>query len=105
MAPSEIDGILIDPENPPKYDIPNDERSIRELKFWWKRPYVRTSMAPIGGYDVYCLDGGAWDRPTWVGRGDTIDEAVAIAKLRWWGRMSKQRGHPQPLLKKIQARG
>jgi len=30
-------------------------------------------------YDVRCLDGGAWDRPTWWGSFATIDEAIACA--------------------------
>lgn len=31
-------------------------------------------------YDIWCLDGGAWDRPTSWGGFATIEEAVACAK-------------------------
>lgn len=32
-------------------------------------------------YDVYVLDGGAWDRPTSKGKVDTLEEALSIAKV------------------------
>jgi len=30
-------------------------------------------------YDVYCLDGGAWDRPSWKGNSCTLEGAIQIA--------------------------
>jgi len=31
-------------------------------------------------YDVHCLDGGAWDRPTWWGSFSKLDEAIDCCK-------------------------
>lgn len=31
-------------------------------------------------YDVRCLDGGAWDRSTWKGSFDNINDALELAK-------------------------
>ncbi|WP_276154833.1 hypothetical protein, partial [Sulfitobacter sp. M95] len=34
-------------------------------------------------WSVYCLDGGAHDRPSYVGQGRSLKEAVKIAKARF----------------------
>lgn len=62
----------------------NEERSVAELAAWWDQPFVQGPEE--GPYDIRCLDGGAWDRPTWYGRVDTLDEAPALAaaKLGRW---------------------
>lgn len=67
---------------------PNDERSQHELDLWWDRPYALT--CPDGHFEVRCLDGGAWDRSTYYGVADTIDEARALAqrKLQAWQHIS-----------------
>jgi len=31
-------------------------------------------------FDTYCLDGGAWDRPTAWGKFGTLEEAIQCAK-------------------------
>ena len=74
-----VDGILIDPANAPDSNTPNEDRPIEEILAWWRRPYITTNNmnAP---FDVYCLDGGAWDRPTMIGRKETLAEAVEMAK-------------------------
>lgn len=66
------------------YNTPNDERSTPELEQWWDVPYA--VQRPDGKYDVRCLDGGAWDRPTFYGIVDTIEEATVLAaqKLQEW---------------------
>ena len=36
---------------------------------------------PTGNrFDTYCLDGGAWDRPTAWGKFGTLEEAIQCAK-------------------------
>ena len=74
-----VDGVLIDPVQAPEWDIRNEERPPYEIYAWWRRPYITTNNmnAP---FDVYCLDGGAWDRPTMIGRKETLAEAVEMAK-------------------------
>lgn len=46
-----------------------------DIRHQWMKRY------PSGtAYDVRCLDGGAWDRSTWWGDADNLDDALAIAK-------------------------
>lgn len=47
--------------------------------------------------DVRCLNGGAWDRPTWLGQAATYDEACVLAaeKQSAW---VQRRAQPVPLL-------
>lgn len=72
-----IDGILIDPVSAPDAHTSNDVRPIEEIMNWWRLPYVVTNGGHIA---VYCLDGGAHDRPTLIGQGATIAEGVELAK-------------------------
>jgi hypothetical protein len=70
----------VDPPLPDDfYDTPNDERPEWQVTLW-NRPYIRTIENrhwPSGiRYDVYCLDGGAWDRPTAWDSFGTIEEAI-----------------------------
>ena len=50
---------------------------------WWYQPFVRSGPNeawPEGlRFDVYCPDGGAWDRPTARGWFGTLEEAVRCA--------------------------
>ena len=41
----------------------------------WNRKWVEGVR-----YDVRCLTGGAWDRPSMLGNFSTLDEALALAK-------------------------
>lgn len=63
---------------------PNERRSKRELDTWWDRPFAVTN--PGHGFDIRCLDGGAWDRSTWYMTVKTLDGAyeLAQAKLARW---------------------
>jgi hypothetical protein len=84
--PSEPAGELpVDPPLPPQFDqTPNEQRSKAELDAWWLRPFAQARGD--GSYDVRCLDGGAWDRPTYYGVAKDLDEARAIARAgleRW----------------------
>lgn len=56
---------------PSFYDTANERRSETELSTWWMRPYAVTQ--PDGRLDVRCLDGGAWDRPTFYGTVSSVD--------------------------------
>ena len=71
-----VDGILIDPANAPDSNTPNEDRPIEEILAWWRRPYITTG----GQFTFYCLDGGAWDRPTAIGWKETLAEAIEVAK-------------------------
>lgn len=74
-------GYAVDPALPEDFSVtPNDKRPASH-KFWWYRPYITThgtSDQPC--YWVECLDGGAWDRPTWWGEAATLEGAAEICR-------------------------
>jgi hypothetical protein len=71
--------IPLDPDLPEMFDAtPNEERSKAELDAWWDHPYGVTR--DDGKIEVRCLNGGAWDRPTYLGMVDTYDEACILAE-------------------------
>ena len=85
--------IPIDPALPPNfYSTANDKRPKSHMR-WWGKPYIvtRSRLAcvpesqwlaawPEGvRYDVYCLDGQCWDRPTSLGQCSSLDAALALA--------------------------
>lgn len=75
------EGVLINPVLPEGFgNTDNDERPAEHDRFW-DRPYVETrsdrTSTPVV---VKCLDGGAWDRPTTLGRFATVDEAIRNIK-------------------------
>lgn len=73
--------IPLDPKLPTRfYDTPNEERSKAQLDAWWDHPYG--ILREDGEIDVYCLNGGAWDRPTWLGRAADRDQADKVAEVR-----------------------
>lgn len=74
------DGVLVDPDLPPRFDsTANDDRPDSHRKFWG-RPYIVTQDGERPGFVVRCLDGGAWDRSTNWGKFPTLEEAVKQAK-------------------------
>lgn len=81
------DDFPIDPHLPYGFnDTPNDERPKSQVEEWWDRPYGLTT--PDGRIEVRCLDGGAWDRPTWYGVAEDVEAArlLARSKLLEWRR-------------------
>lgn len=92
--------IPVNPKLPANFGFtPNEKRPPSHMR-WWDRPYIETSSWdqmrterstdadrakwyeawPSGTrYDVRCLDGGAWDRPTCWGMFATKDDALACA--------------------------
>jgi hypothetical protein len=86
------DELRVDPALPPNFDnTPNEQRSDKELRTWWDRPFALT--LPDGNFEVRCLDGGAWDRSTWYGVAPDLASAKALAreKLARWRQF---RGRP-----------
>ena len=95
--PGRATRVPINPKLPAKFDCtPNDARPDSHQR-WWHRPFIQTfTFEQIGGnaeqrtrwfehwptgtrYDVRCLDGGAWDRPTCWGMFGTLEEAMSCA--------------------------
>ena len=70
--------LLVDPKLPKRFDqTPNEERSKAHLDAWWDRPFAL--RRPDGQYEVLCLDGGAWDRPTRYGLAPDLAAAEELA--------------------------
>lgn len=70
--------IPIDPTLPKNFDsTPNEERSKSQLDAWWDHPFA--VKQDDGTLEVRCLNGGAWDRSTWLGNAATYDEACELA--------------------------
>jgi len=76
-----VDGIPVNPVLPKNF-YSTDNRA-RPNSPWWYVPYITEGRRGDGSipFSVECLDGGAWDRPTWWGSFKTIEEAVECAKL------------------------
>ena len=71
-----VDGVLVDPENPPG-DGSHERRTRKELLTWWRLPYIVTRNDK---YDVRVLWEGAHDRTSSLGWYHAIEDAVAAAK-------------------------
>ena len=72
-----VSGIPVNPPNPPE-DAPHSERTTEELIMWWRQPFIEWNER-AGGWDVRCLDGGAWDRPSFIGSAGGLVAALEIA--------------------------
>jgi hypothetical protein len=69
-----INGIFIDPLLPDNFwTEPLEERSEEDMRLWQDLPFI---VSDNGFYKVYCLDGGAWDRPSLKGGFDTQEQAI-----------------------------
>lgn len=76
-AQSCVKGIFVNPKLPYLFDdTANDSRPFEHM-LWWGRPYIIGDEEK--GWTVRCLDGGAWDRSTFLGDYNTLDDAVAAA--------------------------
>jgi len=65
-------------ENDDTYKLESKDTYIKRIeddKISWFKHWTTGKR-----YDVYVLDGGAWDRPTSKGKVDTLEEALIIAK-------------------------
>jgi excisionase family DNA binding protein len=81
QARNYVSGIFIDPVLPDDFwTAPINERSPEYLKHWEAMPFVLTDD---GFYKAYCLDGGAWDRPSLLCGFDTLDKAIDYLKEKY----------------------
>jgi len=70
-------GIPINPKLPEDFDhTPNEERPESHKK-WWFLPYIVDSN---DGFEIRCLNGGAWDRSIHIAWYETLKEAVKHAR-------------------------
>lgn len=74
-----IDGVAYEPHLPLNfYNNPNEDREYEELESWWDKAYIVNNKQ--GYFIVYCLNGGAWDRPTRKGTFDKFEDALELAQ-------------------------
>jgi hypothetical protein len=89
-----VAGIPFNPKLPANFDNAANDRRPASHRRWWNRPFISTEICgeadpfytkwlqawPLGiRYEVRCLDGGAWDRPTCWGMFKTVEEAIQRA--------------------------
>jgi hypothetical protein len=75
-----VDGVLIDPEIPPGFwSTPMEKRPASHLEFWEKAFVLTVPHLFPPRFDVYCLDGGAWQNPTCWGRFSALEDAIRCA--------------------------
>lgn len=73
-----INGVPVNPANPPARDLSNERRTQQELMLWWRQPYL--TWNPIANtWEIRCLDGGAHDRPTFNGSHPELAKAIEAA--------------------------
>jgi len=84
-----VDGVPINPRLPERFSDTDNERRPQSHMIWWGVPYIEITedenpkfvehWKGTLRYDVRCLDGGAWDRPTCWAMFASLQEAVACA--------------------------
>ncbi len=73
--------IPLDPVLPKNFDCtPNEKRSKAQLDAWWDHPYGVTQSD--GKIVVFCLNGGAWDRPSMLCLADNYDDDCELAERK-----------------------
>jgi len=69
-----IQGIFINPVLPENFwTEPLEERTEEDMRLWQDLPFI---ISDNDFYKIYCLNGGAWDRPSLIGGFDSQDKAV-----------------------------
>ena len=72
QAENYVNGIFINPVLPDNF-WPLENRTSEHMRHWENMPFI---LSAEGFYSVYCLDGGAWDRPSLMGGFDSQAKAV-----------------------------
>ena len=73
-AENYVNGIFINPVLPDNFwTEPLEYRTEEHMRHWDAMPFI---LSEGGFYKIYCLDGGAWDRPTLRGGFDTQAQAI-----------------------------
>lgn len=79
-----INGCPVLQNSPLDPDISNEQREQSELDAWWNIPYIEenydTNTQTIKGYDVRCLDGNCWDRPTGKAWNLSLEDALVFVE-------------------------
>lgn len=76
-----MSGFFIDPVLPDDFwTAPIEERSPEHMKHWEGMPFILTDD---NYFKAYCLDGGAWDRPSLICGFDTLAKTIEFLKEKY----------------------
>lgn len=76
-----VGGVFIDPVLPDDFwTAPIEERSPEHMKHWEGQPFI---IGEDDFYKAWCLDGGAWDRPSLICGFDTLDKTIEFLKEKY----------------------
>ncbi len=76
-----IGGVFIDPVLPDNFwTEPLESRTTEHMRHWEAMPFI---ISVDGFYNVWCLDGGCWDRPSLIGGVDSLDKAIGLIKEKY----------------------
>ena len=76
-----VSGVFIDPVLPENFwTEPLENRTPEHMKHWDAMPFILNND---GFYQIHCLDGGAWDRPSLIGGFDTLAKAIEFLKEKY----------------------
>ena len=90
-------GVAINPVLPKNFDCTDNNHRPASHLAWWDVAYIVEYESESSGtsYTLYCLNGGAWDRPTWCGTFPTL--AVALEEVpnttKDYGEAARTRSH------------
>ncbi len=70
--------IFINPKLPKLFEFTTNSLRPKSHQIFWNLPFIRKRIE-CDYFDVYCLDGGAHDRPTFRGQFETLDGAITCA--------------------------
>jgi len=81
QAENYISGIFINPVLPDNFWTETMEsRSPQHLKHWEAMPFI---LNEDGFFKAWCLDGGAWDRPSLICGFDSQDKTIEFLKEKY----------------------
>jgi hypothetical protein len=81
QARNYIGGVFIDPVLPDNFwTEPMESRAPEHMKHWENQPFI---LNEDDFYKAWCLDGGAWDRPTLICGFDSLDKTIEFLKEKY----------------------
>ena len=74
LARDYVGGVFINPVLPDNFWTESlENRTEEHLLHWHNMPFI---MSNDGVYQIHCLDGSAWDRPSLIGGFDSMDKTI-----------------------------
>jgi len=81
QAENYVSGIFINPELPDNFwTEPMESRTPEHMKHWENQPLI---ISDDDFYKAWCLDRGAWDRPSLICGFDSLDKTIEFLKEKY----------------------